>query len=176
MTQACGVDLCDLLDVDRDRLRSLIKTLAAAELTVATAESLTAGLVAATLTEIPGASAVVRGGIVCYATDLKRSLVGVDDALLIERRAVDPDVARQLARGARIRCGANIGIGLTGVAGPDPQDGKPAGTVFIALDDGQAQPAPVRALAPAPGRRSRWEVRAAAVRAALELLAAAAGL
>ncbi|HVV10411.1 CinA family protein [Amycolatopsis sp.] len=101
--------------------------------TVGTAESLTAGLVCVTLTEVPGSSAVVRGGLVVYATDLKNSLAGVDQALLDEHGAVHPEVAAQLAEGARVRCGADWGLGLTGVAGPDPQDGVVPGTVHIGL-------------------------------------------
>jgi nicotinamide-nucleotide amidase len=101
--------------------------------TVATAESLTAGLVTAALTSVPGSSAVVRGGLVVYATDLKHALAGVDEALLAEHGAVHPEVARQLAEGARTRCGATWGLGLTGVAGPDPQDGVEPGTVHVAV-------------------------------------------
>jgi nicotinamide-nucleotide amidase len=101
--------------------------------TVATAESLTGGLVAATLVTIPGVSAVFRGGLVVYATDLKHALAGVDEDLLAERGPVDPDVALALAVGARQRCVADWGLATTGVAGPDPQDGKPVGLVFIAV-------------------------------------------
>lgn len=102
-------------------------------LTLATCESLTAGLVAATLAQVPGASAVLRGGLVTYATDLKARLAGVDAELLAERGAVDPDVAEQMAAGTRRVCGADVGLSCTGVAGPEPQDGKPVGTVFIGL-------------------------------------------
>lgn len=101
--------------------------------TVATAESLTAGLLAATLTAVAGSSAVVRGGFVAYATDLKSGLIGVPAELLAERSAVHPLVAVSLAAGARERCAASWGIGLTGVAGPDPQDGVPPGTVHLAV-------------------------------------------
>jgi nicotinamide-nucleotide amidase len=101
--------------------------------TVATAESLTGGLVAATIVEIPGVSAVYRGGLVVYATDLKHELAGVSERLLAERGPVDPDVALALAEGARKRCGADWGIATTGVAGPDPQDGKPVGLVYVAV-------------------------------------------
>ncbi|MFI6031127.1 CinA family protein [Amycolatopsis magusensis] len=101
--------------------------------TVATAESLTAGLVCAALTEVPGSSAAVRGGLVVYATELKATLAGVDPDLLATRGAVDPEVAAQLAAGARTRCGADWGIGLTGVAGPGGQDGVPPGTVHLGL-------------------------------------------
>ena len=74
-----------------------------------------------------------RGGLVVYATDLKASLAGVDPELLAERGPVDPDVARQLARGAALRCGADWGLSTTGVAGPDAQGGIAAGTVYIGL-------------------------------------------
>ncbi|HEY0002394.1 MAG TPA: CinA family protein [Actinoplanes sp.] len=101
--------------------------------TLASAESLTGGLIAATLVEIPGVSAVFRGGLVVYATDLKHALAGVPADLLAERGPVDPDVARALAAGARERCGADWGVATTGVAGPEPQDGKPVGMVFVAV-------------------------------------------
>lgn len=133
--------------------------------TVATAESLTAGLVAVTLTDVPGSSAVVRGGLVVYATDLKHALAGVDAALLAEHGAVHPEVARQLAEGARSRCGATWGLGLTGVAGPDPQDGVPPGTVHVGLA-GPDHPV-VRTFTLSGDRHA---VRAASARAALDLL------
>lgn len=144
--------------------------------TVATAESLTAGLVAAALTCVPGSSAVVRGGLVVYATELKAALTGVPDALLAEHGAVHPAVAAELARGARDRCGATWGIGLTGVAGPDPQDGVSPGRVYVGVA-GTGQPAVhtvVRTVVhtvDAPG--DRHAVRAAAVRTALDAVRAA---
>jgi nicotinamide-nucleotide amidase len=101
--------------------------------TLATAESLTGGLVAATLVAIPGVSAVFRGGLVVYATELKARLAGVPEDLLAERGPVDPDVALALAAGARTRCVADWGVATTGVAGPDPQDGKPVGLVYVAV-------------------------------------------
>jgi nicotinamide-nucleotide amidase len=101
--------------------------------TVATAESLTAGMVTSALTTVPGSSAVVRGGLVVYATDLKASLAGVPAALLAEHGAVHPDVALALAAGARTACGADWGIGLTGVAGPDPQDRVSPGRVYVGI-------------------------------------------
>jgi len=102
-------------------------------LTIGAAESLTGGLVTAALTTVPGASAVVRGGIVAYATDVKNSLLGVDTGLLALVGAVHPDVALAMARGARERLGAAVGVATTGVAGPDPADGQPVGTVHIAV-------------------------------------------
>jgi nicotinamide-nucleotide amidase len=101
--------------------------------TVSTAESMTAGLLGAALTETPGASATYRGGLIVYATDLKAQLAGVDADLLAQRGAVDPDVAAALAAGVRDRLRSTWGLGLTGVAGPDAQDGKSVGTLFIAL-------------------------------------------
>ena len=101
--------------------------------TLAVAESLTGGLVAAELTSVPGASHSFRGSVTAYATSLKCELLGVDGALLAARGAVDPDVARQMARGARRLLGADWGVATTGVAGPEPQDEKPVGTVFVAV-------------------------------------------
>lgn len=117
----------------RQAAREVIAAATQRSLTVATCESLTAGLLAASLADVPGASAVLRGGLVTYATELKHALAGVDADLLSERGAVDPDVALQMARGAAEVCGADFGISCTGVAGPDPQDGKPVGRVYIGL-------------------------------------------
>lgn len=102
-------------------------------LTVATAESLTAGRIASTIADVPGASTVLRGGLVVYATDLKNSLAGVDTDLLDCVGPVHPDVAAQLAQGAARVCGADLGVGVTGVAGPDAQDGHPVGEVYLAI-------------------------------------------
>ncbi len=102
-------------------------------LTVATAESLTAGLVAASLADVPGASSTLRGGVVSYATELKSTLLGVSEALLSESGSVDPEVARQMALGARAACGADYAVSTTGAAGPEPHDGKPVGTVFVGI-------------------------------------------
>ncbi|HEX6356892.1 CinA family protein [Actinophytocola sp.] len=137
--------------------------------TVATAESLTGGLVAALLTSVPGSSAVVRGGLVVYATELKRELAAVDDDLLAEHGPVHPDVAAQLADGARAVCGATWGIGLTGVAGPDPQDGIEPGVVHIGVSGPER--AEVRTIG-VDG--NRHQVRSGAVKAALDLLRALA--
>ncbi len=101
--------------------------------TVAVAESLTGGLVTATLVDVPGASRTVRGGIVSYATDLKATLLGVPPELLAARGAVDADVAQEMARGVRSALGADVGLATTGVAGPDPQDGHEPGTVHVAV-------------------------------------------
>ncbi|HLI37095.1 MAG TPA: nicotinamide-nucleotide amidohydrolase family protein [Streptosporangiaceae bacterium] len=113
--------------------RQVIASLRASGQTVATAESLTGGLVAAALTSVPGASAVVRGGIVAYTSDLKAALLGVPASMLGEHGAVHPGVAEAMAAGVRERLGAAYGVATTGVAGPDPADGQPVGTVYIAV-------------------------------------------
>jgi nicotinamide-nucleotide amidase len=133
--------------------------------TLAVAESLTGGLVAAALTAVPGASRVFRGSVTAYATELKRDVLGVDGGLLADRGAVDPLVAESMAQGVRSRLGADWGLATTGVAGPDPQDGKPVGTVYVAA----AGPfgVSVAALGLAGDRAA---IRGATVTAALELL------
>jgi nicotinamide-nucleotide amidase len=121
------------LGLDRARVAGLLDVLRERGLTVACAESLTGGLLLAVLTAVPGASAVVRGGLVVYATDTKATLAGVPADLLRRHGPVHPEVAAALASGAADRCGAACGIGLTGVAGPDPQHGVEPGTVHIGV-------------------------------------------
>ncbi|WP_419703142.1 CinA family protein [Promicromonospora sp. NFX87] len=111
----------------------LLAQAAARGWTIGVAESLTGGLVTAALVAVPGASRVLRGGIVAYATDLKAGLLGVDADLLAERGAVDEAVAAQMAAGIRTATGADVGLATTGVAGPDPQDGQEPGVVFVAV-------------------------------------------
>lgn len=101
--------------------------------TVATAESLTGGELASRLVSVPGASVAFRGGIVAYATDLKASILGVDEALLTARGAVDAEVAQAMAAGVQTITQAMYAVATTGVAGPDDQGGKSPGTVFIGL-------------------------------------------
>ncbi|NBE81998.1 CinA family protein [Micromonospora rubida] len=101
--------------------------------TLATVESLTGGLLSASIVEIAGVSGVYRGGLIVYATELKAWLAGVPEDLLADRGPVDPDVALALAEGGRRRCGADWGLATTGVAGPQPQDGKPVGLVYVAV-------------------------------------------
>ncbi|ACU39611.1 CinA family protein [Actinosynnema mirum] len=140
--------------------------------TVATAESLTAGAVGALLAGVPGASAVLRGGLIVYATELKHSLAGVSADLLAEHGAVHPDVAAQLASGARDRCGATWGLGLTGVAGPDPQDGVPPGVVHIGVAGVSPVGGPSVEVSSVTLSGDRHRVRVASVITALELLRA----
>lgn len=112
-------------------------------MTIAVAESLSGGLLVAELIKTAGASDVVRGGVVAYATDVKRSVLGVDAAQLEATGPVDAEVARQMAIGVRRVLAhegvpADIGISTTGVAGPGPQDDHPAGTVYIGLAIGDS--------------------------------------
>ena len=144
----------------------LIERLAHRGLTVAVAESLTGGLLCAALTEVPGASAAVRGGVVAYATDLKASLLGVSEELLATHGAVDADVALQMATGVASQLGADIGLSTTGVAGPEPQDGKAVGTVFIACAWGEKHSVEELSLS-----GTRNEIRSLTVHAALRMLA-----
>jgi nicotinamide-nucleotide amidase len=146
-------------------LAGLHAALRASRHTVAVAESLTGGLLAARLTETPGASATFRGGLVVYATDLKAALAGVPAPLLDAQGPISPDVAGALAAGVRNRLRATYGLALTGVAGPEPQGGVPVGTVYVAL--AAAGTGEVRRLALSG---DRIQIRCAAVEAAVALL------
>ncbi|MBA4608709.1 CinA family protein [Aeromicrobium sp. Marseille-Q0843] len=118
---------------ERVDVAALVADLRSAGHTVATAESLTGGLVCATLVEVPGASWVVRGGVVAYQPDVKSALLGVAPDLIASHGTVNAPVAEQLAVGARTRLDATWGLGTTGVAGPGPAEDRPAGTVFVAV-------------------------------------------
>jgi nicotinamide-nucleotide amidase len=150
----------------------IIGLLAARGQTAAVAESLTGGLLAAVLTSVPGASAVFRGGVVAYATDLKATILGVPLDLLERHGAVDPEVAAAMAAGVRGRLGATIGAATTGVAGPDPSDGKPVGTVYIAVAAGPGAPVASTAVRSLALRGSREEIRRETVTQCLRLLLA----
>jgi len=118
--------------------RELLARLTARGWTIGVAESLTGGLLAAALVDVPGASASLRGAVVAYATDLKHSLLGVDAHLLAVHGAVHPEVARQMASGIRTVTGrdgvrSDVGLSTTGVAGPEPADGQAVGTVHIGV-------------------------------------------
>jgi nicotinamide-nucleotide amidase len=158
-----------------DLVADVVAGLKAASLTIGTAESLTGGLVCATLTQVPGASAVVRGGVVAYATDLKAGVLGVDRDLLARGGAVQPEVAAQMAQGVCRLLGCDVGVATTGVAGPDPQDGQPVGTAFVAVAvaGSGSPPVQVRALAL---HGSRDSIRHEVVQAALSLVAEVTGV
>lgn len=135
--------------------------------TLAVAESLTGGAVTAAVVDVPGASTVLRGGVVAYASELKERLLDVPAELLAAHGAVHPDVAVAMARGARARLGATWAVATTGVAGPDPQDGHPPGEFHVAVVG--PEQCLVRSFAPgAPSTRE--QVRADAREAALRLL------
>lgn len=146
-----------------------VEELTNAGLSVAVAESLTGGLVAGALTGVAGASVVVRGGVVSYATDTKHTVLGVDDFLLRAGGPVQAEVARQMAHGVRRVLGADLGIATTGVAGPDPQGNAPVGRVFIAVAWEAGDDVRILSLS-----GSREEIRSATVEAALDLLIDAA--
>jgi nicotinamide-nucleotide amidase len=114
-------------------VRALHEELARRSATVATAESLTAGLLAAALTDPAGASRTFRGGVVAYATDLKTQLLGVAADVIASHGVASPAVATAMAEGVRERLSTTYGVSLTGVAGPDAQDGCAPGTVFVAV-------------------------------------------
>lgn len=139
MSHGIPDDFDETLIIDpRESAAMLLDRLAELGWTVAVAESLTGGLLVSSLVDVPGASRVVRGGVVAYATDVKQSVLGVDAALLEAHGAVHPRVARQMARGVRDVLGrdgvpADVGVATTGVAGPDAQDGHVVGTVHIGV-------------------------------------------
>lgn len=149
---------------------ALIADLARRGDTVAAAESLTGGLVCAALTAVPGASAVVRGSVTSYATDVKASVLGVDAQLLRAGGAVQAEVARQMAHGVRRLLDATHGIATTGVAGPDPQDDVPVGRVFIAVGWDDAPGVPVDEVRMLDLAGNRAAIRDQTVRAVLDLL------
>ena len=135
-------------------------------LTIGTAESLTGGLVCAALTSVPGASTVVRGGVVAYASEVKADVLQVDREVLAREGAVSRAVAAELAQGVRAVLGCDVGVSTTGVAGPDPADGRPPGTVFVAASGPWGILVEQLSLS-----GNREQIRAATVRGALALLA-----
>ncbi|GAA5053885.1 nicotinamide-nucleotide amidase [Thermocatellispora tengchongensis] len=146
----------------------LLALLVRRQATLAVAESLTGGLIGATITTVPGSSAAFRGGVVAYATDLKERLLGVPADLLAREGAVHPDVAAAMAAGVRALAGATYGLAVTGVAGPDPQDGRPVGTVHVAAcgPGGEISHRDVRLSG------SREQIRVKTVKEAVDLLLA----
>ena len=169
-TAARGLDVRVPDQSDLDAPARLHRALLARGETVAAAESLTAGLFCATLATVPGASATLRGGVVVYATELKTALAGVPADLLTAHGAVSPQTAAALADGVRARCGASWGIGLTGVAGPDPVDGHRPGRVYLGISGPVGTDVVELDLA-----GNRAAVRAGAVAAAVDRLLARLG-
>ena len=150
-----------------DRLAAtLVRRLTERGESVATAESLTGGLVCAALTSVPGASQAVRGGVVAYAVSVKESVLGVPAGVLREQGAVSRECAVAMAVGGCATTGADWCLSTTGVAGPDPSEGRPVGTVHLALAAGEQ--AVAHQVLTCHG--SREQIRDQTVTAALELL------
>ena len=141
--------------------------------TLASAESLTGGMVGQLLTDVSGASASYLGGVISYATRLKTTLAGVDPATLAELGPVAERTAAEMARGVAKRCNADWGIATTGVAGPEAQAGHPVGQVFVAVSHQADGLIRVKELS-LHGERAA--IRKLAAVAALTLLAHALGL
>jgi PncC family amidohydrolase len=134
--------------------------------TVAVAESCTGGLLGAALTAVPGSSGYVRGGVIAYDNTIKTGLLDVDAGLIAGHGAVSEEVAAAMARGVRERLDADVGVGITGVAGPGTEEGgKPAGLVYVAVATPEAE-----RVVRLEGDRGREGNRAAAVAAALTVL------
>lgn len=150
-----------------DDARALVADLTVRRQSLATAESLTGGLMAATLAGVPGASVVLRGGLITYLEETKISLAGVAPQVLDAVGPVAAPTARALAVGARQRCASTWGVGLTGVAGPEPHGGHPVGTVFLGL----AGPVDTEVVELALSG-TRWDIRVGAVNEAIARLRA----
>lgn len=153
---------------DGELIAELLAQLADKGRTLAVAESLTGGMLAAQIVSVPGASAVFRGGVVAYAKEVKAAVLGVSRKLLADNGAVDPEVAGAMATGVVKLLGADIGIATTGVAGPDPSDGREPGTVFIAVEVASSGVELVRGLQLSGDRQ---EIREQTAQAAFGLLA-----
>lgn len=156
---------------------SIVARAAARGVTIAVAESLTGGLVAATLVRTPGASSVLRLGVVAYATPMKQEVLRVPATLLAERGPVDPDVAIAMARGVRRlaamdRAECTIGVATTGVAGPDAQGDHPPGEFHVGVEI-ETTGGPVAQSSSHRVTGDREAVRAAALLAAMQQLSAA---
>ena len=141
-------DLSDneLKPFDYEFAQGVVLAASVARISIATAESLTGGLVAQLLTRVPGASEVFRGGVVAYATEMKSELLDVDPALISRAGVVSADVAIAMAQGVARKLGARFGLATTGVAGPQAQGDRPVGEVHIAIFDNELQSSRVHSL------------------------------
>jgi nicotinamide-nucleotide amidase len=155
------------------RVAALLSVFDEKGLHLAVAESLTGGLLTSAFVDVPGASKVLLGSIVAYQTELKHQLLGVSRPLLQEQGSVDAEVVAQMATGIRVKMANKtgiderfvVGVATTGVAGPDNQDGKPAGTVFVGISGPTGD-----FVYPLDFSGSRAEIRAATVTAAVDAL------
>ncbi len=148
--------------------KTVVSLLEEKQLKIATAESCTAGLLSSRITEVPGASKVFECGIAAYSNEIKHNILGVDQHLLEEHGAVSPEVACAMAMGARMAGKAALGVGITGVAGPDPSEGKPVGTVYVALADEKR--VWVKKIAAGHGDNDREYIRIVATSNALDMV------
>lgn len=120
------------------QIEVLVQFLKNKKLTVATAESCTGGLLGKSITDISGSSAVYPGGVISYCNRIKQEILGVDQDLLDSLGPVSEPVARQMAEGVRRVIGADLGVGITGIAGPNSDDtGRPVGLVYVSASDGK---------------------------------------
>lgn len=133
---------------------------------VATAESITGGRLATRITDVPGSSKVFAGGVVSYATPVKVSVLGVPEDVVEAHGVVSAECARSMAEGVRALLRTTYGVSATGVAGPDTQEGKPVGTVFVGVAGPEGTTVHQLAL-----DGERQEIQAATVRQALAALA-----
>ncbi len=157
----------------KDLAQLIVSDLRSRSWTIATGESLTAGMVCAALAEVPGCSAVLRGGVVAYQVDIKESILGVSERA-IAQGVVSEQVALELAQGAARTLSARVGVGTTGAAGPDAHDGTPAGTAWVGvwIHRGPGEPGTIRSRQ-ITSSGNRAQVRAEVTRAALEEVLAA---
>ena len=152
----------------KDQVARVMKLAKERDMTLATVESCTAGLLAYMLSEGEAASDTLHGGFIVYTKENKTAAAGVPEALLSVHTAVSAEVAQAMAEGGLARCPADAVIAITGVAGPDPdEDGNPVGLVYIAVAtrDGRA-----KAEQHEFGKREKHEICGAAIAAALRLL------
>ncbi|MFM1786559.1 MAG: hypothetical protein RL228_509 [Actinomycetota bacterium] len=126
----------ELAPTEWEFARATILVAKYAKVSISTAESLTGGLLSALLTSVPGASEVFKGGVVAYATEIKQQVLSVPSNLL-RTGAVSTEVAIAMATNVTQVMSSRFGLGCTGVAGPNPQDGRPVGEVHIAIFDAE---------------------------------------
>ena len=154
---------------DKDKQTEVVRGLSRLHLTIAAAESCTGGLIAARLTDVPGASAVFHCGVVSYSNEIKASVLGVNPETLRDFSAVSAETAAEMAAGVRRIAGADIAVAVTGNAGPEPSEGKPVGEVFISVLCGWHQET-VRLNLKPEGRNTREQIRYMASEKAFDMI------
>jgi nicotinamide-nucleotide amidase len=152
----------------KDRAQRVMKLAADKQMSLATVESCTAGLLVQLLSQVDGASETLQGAFVAYTKENKTAAVGVPPDLIAARTAVSAEVAQAMAEGGLARCPASLVVSITGVAGPDPdEDGNPVGLVFVAV---AARDGSTKVVKQELGKRSKDEICKAAMRLALGLM------